>query len=57
MGREIVTARVDGDGGFESYDVKGFFDASFDPVVLGREHSYVLLTEVVAVVTGVLQHC
>ena len=57
MGREIVTARVDVDGGFESYDVKGFFDASFDPVVLGREHSYVLLTEVVAVVTGVLQHC
>ena len=57
MGRESVTARVNVDGVFESYDVKGFFNASFDPVVVGREHSYVLLTEVVAAVTGVLQHC
>ena len=53
---EVVSAWVNIDGGVKSFDVEGFLDASFDPIVLRSENSDVFLTEVVLVVACVLKH-
>ena len=56
VGGEVMSAWVNIDGGVESLDVKGFLDASFDPIVLRSEDSDVFLSEVVLVVASVLEH-
>ena len=53
----LMTTRVDVDRGIEGPNVESFFDPSFDPVTFMRQDGLIFFAKVVAVVTGMLQHC
>ena len=52
-----MAARVNVNGGFESTDEKSLFYSPLDPVIFRRKNGNIFLAEMVAMVTGMLQHC
>ena len=52
-----MTTRVDVDLGIKGSNEESLFDASLDPITFIRQNGLVFFAKVVAVVTGMLQHC
>ena len=51
-----MTSGVDVDGRFQGSYVEGFLDAPFDPVTFRRQNRDIIFAEMVAMLTGMLQH-
>ena len=55
--REVVAARINIDGGGQSFYTQSLLNASTSPVLLGAEDADIFFAEMMTIFPCVLQHC